>query len=257
MWRAQSDQRIFAAVFALLIAGAWLALVVWGASPFGYMLDHRAMGESALHLDGAYLRTLAVFVAGWSLMTVAMMLPTTFPLLLIFRNMTRNHQRRLWLLLVLVLGYLVVWSAFGAAAHFFDFFVHKAVEASPRLHANEWVLGAGPLLVAGVYQFTPLKHLCLDKCRSPFSFVAVRWHGEKAARCAFRIGIDHGIFCLGCCWSLMLLMFAVSIGNFAWMLVLAAVMGIEKNFAWGRGLSTPLGVVLLSAGMTICLRNLI
>ena len=110
--------------------------------------------------------------------------------------------------------------------------------------------------MAGVYQFTPLKHLCLDKCRSPFSFVAARWRGDRPRMHALRIGVDHGLFCLGCCWALMLLMFAFSVGNLAWMLLLAAVMGIEKNAAWGHRLTHPAGVILLSAGLTLVALNI-
>jgi predicted metal-binding membrane protein len=232
-----------------------LALAFWGASPAAYLLEHEALGHTSLRLDGTYLVRLAAFVAGWLLMTVAMMLPTVLPMLTILRRAAAS-DRRTAATFAAAVGYLLAWSLFGAATHGLDVFIHRGVESHAWLHANAWALGAAPLLLAGVYQFTPLKHLCLDKCRSPFSFVARRWHGDRPVRQALRLGVEHGVFCVGCCWALMLLMFAVSVGNLAWMLALAAVMGIEKNFAWGRRLTQPLGVVLLSAGAVVVAVNL-
>jgi predicted metal-binding membrane protein len=107
------------------------------------------------------------------------------------------------------------------------------------------------LVLAGLYQFAPLKYACLDKCRSPLSFITEHWRGSHERTQAFRLGIRHGLFCIGCCWSLMLLMFAVGAGNIGWMLVLGAVMAIEKNLPWGRRLSKPLGVVLVLWGVAI------
>jgi predicted metal-binding membrane protein len=255
MWAARSDSRLFLPVAAALVLGAWLLLAAWGASPAAYLLDHETMGHTNLSFSVSFLATTAAFVAGWTLMTVAMMLPTVIPLLDILRRTARPTPSGA-VTATAVAGYLGVWSLFGVIAHGGDYLLHRGVEASAWLHANEWVIGAAPILVAGVYQFTPLKHLCLDKCRSPFSFVAARWRGDRPRWQALRIGIDHGVFCLGCCWALMLLMFAVSVGNLAWMLALAAVMGVEKNASWGHRLTRPAGVVLLSAGLTLVALNI-
>lgn len=108
--------------------------------------------------------------------------------------------------------------------------------------------------LAGVYQFTPLKNRCLEKCRSPLSFVVEHWQGRNDRRHAFRLGVDHGLFCVGCCWALMLLMFVTGLGNLAWMFLLAAVMAVEKNVAWGRRLSAPLGLSLLLCGVLLALQ---
>jgi predicted metal-binding membrane protein len=255
MWAARSDSRAFASVFVALVAGAWLSLAAWGASPAAYLLHHEAIGHVQLKPGGQYLVVLVAFLAGWVLMTVAMMLPTVLPLLTILRGAAGANHRGI-ATLAAAAGYLLAWSIFGAAAHALDLLIHSGVEAHAWLHANAWFLGAAPLLLAGVYQFTPLKHLCLDRCRSPFSFVAQRWHGSRPGLNALRVGVEHGVFCIGCCWALMLLMFALSIGNLAWMLGLAAVMGIEKNASWGHRLTEPLGVVMLSAGLTVVALNL-
>jgi predicted metal-binding membrane protein len=135
--------------------------------------------------------------------------------------------------------------------HVGDGLLHAAVAQSAWLEAHAWAMGAGILVLAGLYQFTPLKYACLDKCRSPLSFITEHWRGNQERTQAFRLGMRHGLFCIGCCWSLMLLMFAVGVGNLGWMLVLGALMAIEKNLPWGRRVSAPLGVVLLCWGLAL------
>jgi len=252
LWARVYDRRPFLITLVGLVALAWLALVVWGQSPYGRFLSHEALEDARLG-DGRYLATLLLFVAGWSTMTVAMMLPTSLPLVLLFRRLTRRRLDGGLLVTLLIAGYLSTWVAFGAVAHIGDLAVHGAIERARWLEENAWVLGAGTLALAGLYQFAPLKYHCLDKCRSPFSFIVEHWHGEGEATQAFRLGVHHGIFCVGCCWSLMLLMFAVGVGNVGWMLALGAVMGVEKNMPWGRRLSAPLGVALLAWGLSLML----
>src|SRR5262249_27217787 len=113
------------------------------------------------------------------------------------------------------------------------------------------ISGAVLLAAAGLYQFSSLKYACLDKCRSPLSFLTSRWQGGNKSVQSLRIGIEHGLFCVGCCWSLMLLMFVVGTGSLIWMLLLGVVMALEKNMPWGRRLSAPLGAVLLAGAVVI------
>jgi predicted metal-binding membrane protein len=153
------------------------------------------------------------------------------------------------LVFLLIAGYLSMWTLFGMVAHIGDWGIHQLLDESGRLHTNSWMIGAAILITAGLYQFTSLKYHCLDKCRSPLSFIMERWHGGNEQRQAFRLGVDHGIFCIGCCWSLMLLMFVVGAGNIGWMLALGTVMAVEKNMPWGKKLSAPLGVFLLGWGL--------
>jgi predicted metal-binding membrane protein len=248
----RTDSRPFLAVLIALIAVAWLALLLWGRSPYGRYLGHGNLDQ--VTLAGSSLPLILAFVAGWTLMIVAMMLPTTLPLLLLFRDLVRRRSDRTWLLSLVIAGYLVIWGLFGVIVHVWDWLVHLGVNQWGWLSTHAWVLGSLTLLVAGIYQFTPLKYHCLDKCRSPFSFVTEHWRGRREGLYSFRLGVSHGIFCVGCCWSLMLLMFAVGVGNLGWMFVLAAVMAIEKNVSWGRRLSTPLGLVLLGTGLAIAMQ---
>jgi predicted metal-binding membrane protein len=239
-----------------LVLLAWLALWLWHGSPYGRYLHHA--GPASLELDGepgGAAAQAAVYVAGWLLMTVAMMLPTTFPLLEIFHRMTGSRGDRVELLSLVIAGYLAVWLAFGIAAHAFDLALHEVVDGSEWLRGHAWALGAAPLLLAGAFQFTRLKYRCLDKCRAPLSFVVQHWRGGDAPAQALRLGAHHGAFCVGCCWALMLLMFAVGTGNLGWMLALGGVMAVEKNARWGRRISAPLGVALLLSGVAVLASN--
>jgi predicted metal-binding membrane protein len=243
VWPRVRDDRVFAGALLGLIALAWVSLWIWSSSPWGRFLGHEEGGEASLGDD--YLVLLLVFVAGWTLMTVAMMLPTSLPLVTLFRGLVRRRSDRALLVGLVLAGYLGVWMLFALVVHAGDRGVHAIVGHVGWLEANAWTIGAGTLLLAGLYQFSSLKYRCLDKCRSPFSFVMGHWRGGRARSDAFRLGLDHGLYCLGCCWSLMLVMFAVGVGNLAWMLVLAAVMAFEKNHPLGRRLSAPLGAALV------------
>jgi len=105
------------------------------------------------------------------------------------------------------------------------------------------------LLVAGLWQFSPLRDRCLDECRSPFGFVVNRWRATSIRRESFAMGIAHGAFCIGCCWSLMLVMFGVGLGSLTAMVGLGALTAVEKNLPWGRRLTRPLGVGLVLAAL--------
>jgi predicted metal-binding membrane protein len=237
-----------------LIVLAWITLWLWERSPYGRYLAHSEIAHLELGrgLDPILLQTL-LYVAGWTLMTAAMMLPTTIPLIETFRRMTRERIDRTLLVTLLIVGYLGVWLGFGILAHAFDLMLHQAVHHFEWLANNAWLFGAGPLIAAGAFQFTQLKYRCLEQCRAPVSFVLQHWRGGDARQQALRLGAHHGIYCVGCCWALMLLMFAVGTGSVGWMLALGAIMALEKNVSWGRRMSTPLGIALLAWGALIVL----
>lgn len=245
------DRAILLGSLAVVVVAGWTALVLWGASPWSGYLSHRTLEH------GAGAAETLLFVVGWTLMTVAMMLPTTWPLLVTFQALVRRRSQPGVLVLLLAAGYIVTWSLVGLALHSGDRLVHEVVESVGWLGANTGLIGAGTILVAGIYQFAPLKYKCLDQCRSPLGFVLNHWRGTNERREAFMLGVRHGLFCVGCCWSLMLMMFAVGVGSLAWMFLLGAIMAIEKNAPWGRALSRPLGIVLIAAGSALCVAVLI
>lgn len=227
----------------LVSLAAWLMLWQFGVtlhSPVHHH-DHAASG-SAFGL---------LFVGSWTVMTIAMMLPTSVPLIATFQTIAGQRRDRSVLIALVVIGYLAVWAAAGLVFYIGGALFQQFAANSTWLQARTSVAGGLLFLVAGLYQFTPLKYRCLDKCRSPLSFVLGYWQGEHERRNAFQLGAHHGLFCVGCCWALMLLMFAVGIGNVVWMLLLGAVMAVEKNISWGRKLGPPLGVLLVIGGLTM------
>jgi predicted metal-binding membrane protein len=255
MWVRVNTQKPLMAVLVGMVAVAWVTLWVWGQSPYGRFLSHEDLGHIQFGED---LLFSLLFVAGWTLMTVAMMLPTSLPLVALFYGMTSQRQNRLRLLLLLLSGYLGLWTLFGVVVHLGDFLLHDFVASIAWLEHNRALIGAGTLVLAGVYQFTPLKYQCLDKCRSPMSFIAGHWRGgRREGLQALMLGVHHALFCIGCCWALMLLMFAVGAGSIGWMLVLGLVMAIEKNAPWGRRLSAPLGLFLVGMGFTLGLGSVL
>lgn len=253
---------LFISLFALLIIAAWAALWLWSASPYGRYLEHRGWGEAGVL--GALCRAVPqgelivpalLHAMSWVLMVAAMMLPTTYPLLEMFRRVTGARPDGGTLTTLVVLGFFIAWLAFGVFAHVADALLQWAAARSAWFVAYGWMVGAVVLAAAGLFQFSALKYRCLEQCRTPFAFVGARWHGLTPARDALRIGFDHGLFCVGCCWALMLVMFVVGIGTVGWMLALAAVMAAEKNLAGGRRLRTPLGLGLIGWAGAIVIVN--
>ena len=249
-------------LLALLVVGAWAALVLWSASPYGRYLEHGGWADAgALAVlcravpQGDIVVPALLHAAAWVLMIAAMMLPTTFPLLAIFRRITGGRPDAGQLAALILLGFLVAWLAFGLIAHAADEVLRRLAGDNAWFVANGWMVGAAVLFGAGLFQWSALKYRCLEQCHTPFAFVASRWHGRAPAREAFKLGLDHGVFCVGCCWALMLLMFVVGTGSIGWMLVLAAVMAAEKNLPWGRRLRTPLGVALIAWGGAVAFAN--
>jgi predicted metal-binding membrane protein len=240
------DRAILGGSLGALAAIAWLSLGLWSASPYGRYLQHD--GAAGGSLGGVPLDGL-VFMAGWVLMIVAMMLPTSVPLVLVFGAVVARRPSPMILVTLLLAGYLTVWAGFGLAAWVADRGIHAVVEAWPWLAAHPQLIMGSTLAVAGVWQFSPLRDRCLDECRSPFGFIVNRWRGQAVQREAFAMGLAHGAFCIGCCWSLMLVMFGVGLGSLAGMLALGGVTAIEKNVPWGRRLTHPVGFLLILAGV--------
>ena len=244
------NRRLFVALLVLLVAAAWAGLWLWGQSPYARFLDHSQLPP----LTRSNMGLLFFFVAGWTLMAFAMMLPTSLPLIALFHAMTRDRPDGLLLTGLLIGGYIGVWAWLGLAAHLGDLAVHWLVDRNAWLDDNSWTLGAIILAGAGAYQFTGLKYKCLDQCRSPWSFIMRRWTGTGYKTQALRLGLHHGVYCAGCCWPLMLLMFVVGAGSIGWMLGLGAVMASEKNLPWGRRLGRPLGALLIVAGLAVAVQ---
>jgi predicted metal-binding membrane protein len=248
---------------AALTAFAWAVLWLGERGPYGRYLEHGGWADSGpaaalcrfWPAAGIWLPA-AIYIAGWLLMTTAMMLPTAWPLIRRFDQLVAARRSGRQLTVLVVAGYLTVWTGFGLVAHLADAGLHAAVRQSSWLLFNGWVVGALILAIAGAFQFSRLKYRCLARRRTPLSFIAKHWHGRTPSRDAFLLGLDHGLFCVGCCWALMLVMFVVGTGNLGWMLALGAVMALEKNTSWGPHLSRPLGTALLAGAAFLAAANL-
>jgi predicted metal-binding membrane protein len=260
--RAAWHQSAFLPILGLLVGGAWILLWLWAASPYGRYLDHGSWLQTGI--AGAICRSLPagevllpglLYVGGWLLMSAAMMLPTTLPLLEIFRRTAAARPDRHRLLLLPIAGYLAVWGAFGLIAHLADLGVQALVLQSPWLTFNAWAVGALVLATAGLFQFSALKHRCLEECRTPFSFVARHWGHDRPAWRSFRLGAHHGLFCVGCCWALMLVMFAAGVASMIWIALLTALMVHEKTQPSGHRTVPVTGVVLLAMAAVVLLAS--
>ena len=259
-FRAIDRQLAVRALVGCLAAAAWLALWAWSASPYARYLDHGRWTDpgvagplcSALPA-GEVLVPALIYAGAWLLMIAAMMLPTTLPVLEIFRRITAGRADAHRLVALVAVGYVCAWLGFGLLAHAADEILHAVAARIDWLVLNGWVIGAAALIGAGLFQFSALKYRCLEKCRTPLGFVIEHWRGRFPRRDALTLGVTHGLFCVGCCWALMLLMFVVGGGSMGWMLALSAIMAVEKNLPGGNRISAPLGIALTAGGCALAL----
>ena len=227
-----------------LAAISWAILLLLFAIGGEELVSHDAIvGHEAV----PGLLQLVLFVAVWQLMTAAMMLPSSLAVMALFARASRAQPHRDMALAIFLAAYFGVWTGFAVAALFGDGLIHRGVDAWPWLDERPWLVQGSVLLLAGGFQFSPLKERCLTACRNPVQYL-FRHYG-RGLRAAAATGLRHALFCLGCCWALMLLMFALGVGNIAWMAALAAVMIVEKSVPGGRRLAPVVGVVLLVMGV--------
>lgn len=216
-----------------LVIAAWGVLIAWGMSPYAEWLDH---GEIA-HLPAPTSLRLAVFTLGWTLMIVAMMLPAT---LLLLRRCVGDRSFAMGSVGPVILAYLAVWIVFGSLAYWGDSLLHELIEQAPSLGR---FVAPGVLLLAGVYQLTPMKWACLARCRFEGAMLPFSAQGFQVS--LWKTGLRHGLFCLGNCWALMLLMFAVGGVDLVWMLALGLLMTAERISSQGAHLARLAGIMMV------------
>jgi len=190
-----------------------------------------------------------LFLFAWQAMLAAMMLPSSLPLIRLFRAVSGRQARPGRALAAFLGGYAVVWTAFGFLALSGDAFVHTAVDASPWLSDHTALIGAGVLATAGAFQFSALKDRCLSECRHPAAFLLR--HYRRGTGAAFALGRRHGLFCAGCCWALMLVMFAAGVSNLWWMAALTTLMLVERTAPAGARTVPVAGVFLLACAALV------
>jgi predicted metal-binding membrane protein len=194
------------------------------------------------------------FVTAWTVMMAAMMLPSAAPMILLYRNASRGQGAstpilRTW---IFVLGYLVVWAVVGVPVYLVSQIVSSAIGSNTQL--ADWApYGVALVLIAaGAYQFTPLKRVCLRTCQSPLAFLMGHWKAGSPG--AFRMGMEHGGYCAGCCWGLMAVLVAAGAMGLAWVLLIALVVGTEKLVSGRQWPVAITGIALLGLGVLVAVQ---
>ena len=231
------------ALLVVLAAAAW-GLLAWHAHAPG--MDMGAASSPTMGLRAP------LFLAIWVTMMVAMMFPAAAPMVLTFHRVQAGRRRRgqafvsSW---VFVAGYMLVWTLAGVAAYA-GALLAEAVAARAALSAESAArVGGLVLMAAGLYQLSPLKDLCLSKCRSPLTFIMTAWRDGTAG--GLRMGVLHGLYCLGCCWLLFAVLFPLGIMNIAAMASLTALVFAEKALPWGRGAARAVAAGLVAYGALV------
>jgi predicted metal-binding membrane protein len=228
------------------IAAAWVAAIAAQLAGAAALLHH----DSLLAGGGPPLVVAALLsLLAWQVMIAAMMLPSSLPLVRLYARASAQAPQRRRAMAAFLGGYALVWSGFGLAAFGADAGVHAVISSSSWLEQHDWWIGGSVLALAGAFQFTSLKDACLDKCRHPGQFM-LRYY-ERGAGGGLRLGMRHGAFCVGCCWALMLVMFAAGVASLIWMALLTAVMIHEKTRPAGARAVPVTGVALLAAASVV------
>jgi predicted metal-binding membrane protein len=240
------DRSIFLSGAAAVTALAWFYLVRMASdtdASGGHVHAHQSIAFTAAFLM-------------WTVMMIAMMLPSALPFVFAFGAEHRARRARNLPYLpasTFLAGYFAMWTAFSAIAAVLQEALHRAALLSSQMSASSPVFAGGILVAAGAYQWTPLKNACLRHCRSPLIFLLSDW--REGAFGAFRMGVDQGLFCLGCCWLLMLLPFAAGVMNLVWMAAITVFILAEKAAPGGQWFGRICGAALVAAGTWIITRG--
>jgi predicted metal-binding membrane protein len=252
--RAADDARVrFPPLPQLVRLGLIAALLGLAIAGWAYT-DRRMAGMDVG--PGTDPGVLGFYVVTWVVMMAAMMFPSIAPMVLTYARIQRTNRERgmpviVGATVVFVAGYLVSWTVAGLG-----FYGVLAAARTSRLGALGWEQGGryvagGVIVAAGLYQFTPLKQACLRKCRDPFMFLLTSWRSGRLG--ALRMGVQHGIWCVGCCWALMAALFALGIMSIGWMAFIAALIAIEKLLPWRKVANLGVAVALLTLGFSVML----
>ena len=249
------DRLALAAGLVVVLALAWGWLLA-GAGMEMSALDMTAMAgmDGWLMQPAVWTPSYALLIFSmWWVMMVAMMLPSAAPMLLLFNRINRKDKAAaapLGSSALFAAGYVLAWGGFSAVATVLQWALEEARVLSPMMEATNRWLGAGILVAAGLWQLTPLKTMCLSHCRTPLSFLIGYWRaGPLGSLGALRMGLEHGAFCLGCCWLLMALLFFGGVMNLYWIVGLAVYVLLEKTLPMGHWVARAAGIALVTWGV--------
>lgn len=209
------------------------------------------MAEMAMpHMQSWGLQEFGVMFGMWTVMMIAMMLPSVAPMVLTFAavNRRRRQQARPYVpTAVFLTGYLAAWTIFSVLATFAQWLLHRAALLSAAMVITNAVLGGLLLVTAGIFQWTPLKRACLSHCRDPLAFLITQWREGHGG--ALRMGLSHGSYCIGCCWALMVLLFVAGVMNLAWVALISVFVLVEKVVPAAPMLTRTSGILFIGAGI--------
>ena len=257
-----SLDRARSAQIGTITATAALTILAWGyllhldremSASMKYAQDMLDMG---MPMNEPWTRAdIGYAVVMWAVMMAAMMAPSATPMLVVVARsaVARGGSGASTMTLAFGAGYFAAWSVFSVMAALAQWALHDAALLSPFMAAASVRAGGAILIVAGLYQLTPLKRACLIHCRSPLDFLMRHWRGGRAG--AFRMGLHHGMYCLGCCWALMLVLFAVGIMNLVWVAAIGIFVLIEKTWRGGLAISRVAASALIVLGAVWILRG--
>ena len=249
------DRVFIASCILLITALAWAYLVHLDHQMSSSVEPAAVMAKMGMMMDAPWGAPDIFFTfVMWAVMMVGMMSATATPVLLLFAEIHARRAERSVAIAVLLfgLGYITVWLGFSASAALAQWALHQAALLSSQMAAASPRLGGAILIVAGAYQLTPAKGACLRHCQSPLGFLMSNW--RDGASGALRMGLRHGSYCLGCCWALMCVLFAVGIMNLAWVGVLTAFILLEKVGRSGARVARIGGVLMVAFGILFIAR---
>ena len=248
---SRRDRFLISTCIALITAVAWAYLVNLGHQMSSAMKHDTMMAAMGMTLDLPWTAADGFFTfAMWSVMMVGMMAGAAAPVLLLFGAALAGRGQRGRVpqaVLMFGLGYVAVWIGFSACAALAQWALHGAAMLSPAMAASSPRLAGAILIAAGTYQLTPFKGACLTHCRSPLGFLMTHWRDGTMG--ALRMGLGHGVYCLGCCWALMGVLFVVGVMNLAWVAALAVFVLAEKIAPAGPVLARTAGATMIVAGV--------
>jgi len=257
------DRYAVMAALVLLTVLAW-AYVLWLAKhmdmpdPSMSGMD-MGMGAMAPQVRPWSIPDLLFSFTMWSVMMAGMMLPSVAPVILLYVLVGRQaeaQQKPLAATGWFVGGYLLAWTGFSLLATLLQAVLNQATLLTPALASTNNILGGIILIVAGLYQWTSLKDRCLANCRAPLFFIQRHGGFKRRALPSLGLGLQHGLYCIGCCWALMLLLFVGGVMNIAWIAGIAAVVLLEKIMTDGQNVSRVIGLGLIVGGVTLALQHL-
>lgn len=245
------DRAVLIGLLGVVTAACWSWIVPMARDMYGAMT-----GPSAWMMTADWdTRRVVLLAAMWSVMMAGMMLPSAAPLLLLYAGSARQRAggaQATARVYAMAAGYLLVWVGFSLIATLLQRLLSNTLVLSPMMEITSPRISGALLILAGVYQFTPLKHACLASCSAPVAFLMRRWRDGTSG--AFRLGVEHGALCVGCCWALMLLLFAGGVMNLTVIAALTAFVLIEKLTPFGPRSVRITGAALVVFGIWVMMR---